>query len=143
MTCLSKRRQQHGWTCPRPHGDAVFFFLLNSFGPLPIVETQEYRRNVSGVDRRETGFLSLSGILASLTTAGAHLRVDNERPVPLCVCFLRTRHGVSRPHRARGRRTREGGTGAQCATPHRRPRARLVAGRYTACRVDFVFPRRG
>ena len=25
---LRTRRQQHDWTCPQPHGNAVFFFLL-------------------------------------------------------------------------------------------------------------------
>ena len=24
VACLSKHRQQHGWTCPLPHGNAVF-----------------------------------------------------------------------------------------------------------------------
>ena len=27
---LRKRRQQHGWACPRPHGNAVFFFLSST-----------------------------------------------------------------------------------------------------------------
>ena len=69
--------------------------------------------------------------------------MDNQRPVPLCVRFLRTRHGVSRTHQARGRRTPEFGTGAQCAKLHRRPRARrLAAGSQLVCHVDFVLPRR-
>ena len=69
--------------------------------------------------------------------------MDNERPVPLCVRFLRTRHGVSRTHRARGRRTPEIGTGAQCAMLHPRPRARrLAAGSQLVCHVDFVLLRR-
>ena len=61
----------------------------------------------------------------------------------LFVRFLRTRHGVSRTHQARGRRTPEFGTGAQCAMLHRRPRARrFAAGSQLVCRVDFVLPRR-
>ena len=27
VACLPKRRQQHAWTCPRPHGSAVGFFF--------------------------------------------------------------------------------------------------------------------
>ena len=66
----------------RAHGPTAMlcFFLFEQLDvcSLPIIETQIYRRNVSGVDRRETGFSSLSGILASLTTAcfmcATHLR---------------------------------------------------------------------
>ena len=61
----------------------------------------------------------------------------------LCVRFLRTCPRGFLFHRVRGRRTPEVGTGAQCATlsPLQRAR-RLVACSFTACRVDFVFPRR-
>ena len=48
-------------------------------------------------------------------TAWAYLRVDNERPVPLCVRFLRTCPRGFLFHRVRGRRTPEVGTWAQCA----------------------------
>ena len=50
---LRKRRGQHGWRCPQPHGNAVGWHRLMS--PLPIVETQKSQWNVSGMDRRETG----------------------------------------------------------------------------------------
>ena len=58
VVCLPKRRQLHGWTCPLFHGNAVFFFCFEQLDvvSLPVVETQKSRRNVIGVDRRETGF---------------------------------------------------------------------------------------
>ena len=63
--------------------------------------------------------------------------------MPLCVRFLRTGPRGFLFHRVRGRRTPEVGTGAQCAVLSPLPRARrLVTGSSTACRVDFVFPRR-
>ena len=66
--------------------------------------------------------------------------MDHERPVPLCVRFLRTRHGVSLTHRVRGHRTPEVATGVRCATPSPPQRVRRPAtGGYTACRIDFVF----
>ena len=61
VVCLPKRRRQLGWTCPQPHGNAVvvcfFSFEKLDVVSLPTVETQKSRRNVIGVDRRETGLL--------------------------------------------------------------------------------------
>ena len=52
--------------------------------------------------------------------------------------FLRTRHGVSRTHRARAHRTPAFGIWAQCAMLHRRPRARPLA----ACTKLYRLSRR-
>ena len=71
------------------------------------------------------------------------MRADIERPVPLCVRFLRACPRGSPFHRTRGRRTPEGGTGAQYATLRPLQRARCPAiGSCTAGLIDLVFPRR-
>ena len=73
-------------------------------------------------------------------TDSAHLRVDNERAVPLCLCVF-FEHVLF--HRVRGRRTPEVGTGRNVPWPvHCSEYVVLVIGSYTACRIDFVFPRR-
>ena len=46
--------REHGWTCPQLHGNAAVFLSKSLMSSLPTVETQKSRRNVSGVDRRET-----------------------------------------------------------------------------------------
>ena len=41
-----ERRRQHGWTCPRPHGNAVFrSFGQSDVGSLPFIETQKSHWN--------------------------------------------------------------------------------------------------
>ena len=44
-----------GGRAHRP-GNAVFFLFNSNAVSLPVIETQKYRRNASGVDRCETGF---------------------------------------------------------------------------------------
>ena len=76
---LRKRRQQHGWMCPQPHDNAVFFFLDSLMSSLLISLRHKSQRNVSGVDRREKGFYSrettttLSRTLVSLTQPSVHI----------------------------------------------------------------------
>ena len=61
------------------HDNAVVFFMLDSL-MLSLSSCRrdtEIRRNVSGADRRETGFFSsLSGILASLTQLCVHISLE-------------------------------------------------------------------
>ena len=81
MVCLLKHRRQHGWMCPRPHGNAVFCsFEQSDVGSLPFIETQksshwnEKRRHCLGP--------------WSLTQPGVHIS-GNELKIECLRLFMR------------------------------------------------------
>ena len=55
LACQSASKS--GWTCPRPHGNAVVFFFCLAWCrlSLPIVETQKIPKDRERRHRRETG----------------------------------------------------------------------------------------